>query len=71
MISFIYFRALVGNVNYFGGPGTTCAKYSSHLEELEQSNAGAMIVIISDLWLDKIQVCFAGKGYFTFGFSMA
>ncbi|KAL7635547.1 UNVERIFIED_CONTAM: hypothetical protein RMT77_014616 [Armadillidium vulgare] len=49
-------RALVGNVNYFGGPGTTCAKYNHHLEELEQSNAGAMIVIISDLWLDKIQV---------------
>lgn len=61
MNSFTYFRALVGNVNYFGGPGTTCAKYNHHLEELEQSNAGAMIVIISDLWLDKIQVCFGSK----------
>ncbi|MCL4134923.1 UNVERIFIED_CONTAM: hypothetical protein GTU68_064450, partial [Idotea baltica] len=49
-------RALLGNGNYFGGAGTTCAKTSRQLQEFESANTDAMIVFISDLWLDKIQV---------------
>ncbi|KAK3859123.1 hypothetical protein Pcinc_034724 [Petrolisthes cinctipes] len=49
-------RALLGNVNYFGGPGDRCAKSDNRLLQLEHSNTSAMFVILADLWLDKIKV---------------
>ncbi|KAA0202584.1 hypothetical protein HAZT_HAZT008964, partial [Hyalella azteca] len=47
--------ALLGNVNYFGGAGTTCAKYSQKLVAAQRKKE-AMFVILSDVWLDKIAV---------------
>lgn len=48
-------RALLGNVNYFGGPGSGCAKYCAKLQAA-QGKREAMFVILSDVWLDKIPV---------------
>ncbi|XP_076060559.1 DNA polymerase epsilon subunit 2 [Oratosquilla oratoria] len=49
-------RAMLGNVNYFGGEGTVCAKSVERLREAELENNEAMFVIISDVWLDSIKV---------------
>ncbi|CAL4077086.1 unnamed protein product, partial [Meganyctiphanes norvegica] len=49
-------RALLGNINYFGGPDTDCAKNNVKLQTAERENKDAMIVFLSDLWLDRIKV---------------
>ncbi|KAK1792981.1 hypothetical protein P4O66_001703 [Electrophorus voltai] len=54
LISFA--RAYYGNVNFFGGPSTTTVKASAKLKQLEEENEDAMFVIVSDLWLDSVEV---------------
>ncbi|KAK2843141.1 hypothetical protein Q7C36_011356 [Tachysurus vachellii] len=49
-------RAYYGNVNFFGGPSTIAVKASTKLKQLEEENVDAMFVIISDLWLDSVEV---------------
>lgn len=49
-------RALLGNVNYFGGQGNVCAKNVLKLQQAEQENQESMFVVMSDVWLDKIKV---------------
>ncbi|KAK8728709.1 hypothetical protein OTU49_009106 [Cherax quadricarinatus] len=49
-------RALMGNINYFGGQGSVCSKNVIKLQQAEQENKDAMFVILSDVWLDKIKV---------------
>ncbi|XP_035388712.1 DNA polymerase epsilon subunit 2 isoform X3 [Electrophorus electricus] len=49
-------RAYYGNVNFFGGPSTTTVKASAKLKQLEEENEDAMFVIVSDLWLDSVEV---------------
>uniref|UniRef100_A0AAQ6ANL1 DNA polymerase epsilon subunit n=1 Tax=Amphiprion ocellaris TaxID=80972 RepID=A0AAQ6ANL1_AMPOC len=49
-------RAYYGNLNFFGGPSTTSVKASSKLKQLEEENEDAMFVIISDVWLDSVEV---------------
>lgn len=49
-------RALLGNVNYFGGPETVCAKNVAKRQTAEKENQDAMLVFLSDLWLDKMKV---------------
>ncbi|XP_078671790.1 DNA polymerase epsilon subunit 2-like [Branchiostoma floridae x Branchiostoma belcheri] len=59
-------RAYFGNINFFGGPSATCAKASTKLRVLERENEDAMIVFLSDVWLDdskvmeKLRVLFTG-----------
>jgi len=48
-------RAMLGNVNYFGGPGTGCAKYCERMQAAE-GRREAMFVLMSDVWLDKVRV---------------
>ncbi|XP_008309347.1 DNA polymerase epsilon subunit 2 [Cynoglossus semilaevis] len=49
-------RAYYGNINFFGGPSTTSVKASAKLKKLEEENEDAMFVIISDVWLDSVEV---------------
>ncbi|XP_066947296.1 DNA polymerase epsilon subunit 2 isoform X1 [Macrobrachium rosenbergii] len=49
-------RAYLGNINYFGGPGDTCAKNNLKLQQAERDSKDAMMVLLSDVWLDKIKV---------------
>ncbi|KAF7656627.1 hypothetical protein LDENG_00038700 [Lucifuga dentata] len=49
-------RAYYGNVNFFGGPSTTSVKTSAKLKQLEEENEDAMFVIVSDVWLDSVEV---------------
>ncbi|TSW08324.1 DNA polymerase epsilon subunit 2 [Bagarius yarrelli] len=49
-------RAYYGNANFFGGPSTIAVKASAKLKQLEEENVDAMFVIISDLWLDSVEV---------------
>ncbi|XP_066539061.1 DNA polymerase epsilon subunit 2 [Hoplias malabaricus] len=49
-------RAYYGNVNFFGGPSATAVKASAKLKQLEEENEDAMFVIVSDLWLDSVEV---------------
>ncbi|MEQ2187416.1 hypothetical protein GOODEAATRI_004518, partial [Goodea atripinnis] len=49
-------RAYYGNINFFGGPSTTSVKASSRLKQLEEENEDAMFVIVSDVWLDSVEV---------------
>ncbi|XP_017569299.1 DNA polymerase epsilon subunit 2 isoform X1 [Pygocentrus nattereri] len=49
-------RAYYGNVNFFGGPSTTAVKASAKLKQLEEENEDAMFVIVSDMWLDSVEV---------------
>ncbi|CAH1262221.1 POLE2 [Branchiostoma lanceolatum] len=59
-------RAYFGNINFFGGPSATCAKASTKLRVMERENEDAMIVFLSDVWLDdskvmeKLRVLFTG-----------
>lgn len=55
-MSFVTHRALLGNVNYFGGQGNVCAKNVLKLQQAEQENQESMFVVMSDVWLDKIKV---------------
>jgi DNA polymerase epsilon subunit 2 len=43
-------------VNFFGGPSTTSVKASAKLKQLEEENEDAMFVVVSDLWLDSVEV---------------
>ena len=49
-------RSCFGNINFFGGPSTTCVKVSTKLQEIEAANEDAMFVFISDVWLDDVKV---------------
>lgn len=49
-------RAYFGNLNFFGGPGEGSAASSAALVELEQRNPDAMLVFVSDVWLDQATV---------------
>uniref|UniRef100_A0A3Q2PCT3 DNA polymerase II subunit 2 n=1 Tax=Fundulus heteroclitus TaxID=8078 RepID=A0A3Q2PCT3_FUNHE len=49
-------RAYYGNINFFGGPSTTSVKASSKLKQLEEENEDAMFVVVSDVWLDSVEV---------------
>uniref|UniRef100_A0A4W5NBE9 DNA polymerase epsilon subunit n=1 Tax=Hucho hucho TaxID=62062 RepID=A0A4W5NBE9_9TELE len=49
-------RAYYGNVNFFGGPSTTSVKASAKLKQLEEENEDAMFVVVSDVWLDSVEV---------------
>ena len=59
-------RNYFGSINFFGGPSAVCAKSSNKLKQIEEENEDAMIVILSDVWLDhvkvmdKLKVLFAG-----------
>lgn len=50
------YRAYYGNINFFGGPSTTSVKASAKLKQLEEENEDAMFVIVSDVWLDNVEV---------------
>ena len=52
----VNFRSYFGNLNFFGGPSQMCAKSSSRLQQIEQDNEDAMFVIVSDIWLDQVNV---------------
>lgn len=43
-------------MNFFGGPSSTSVKASAKLKQLEKENEDAMFVIISDVWLDDVEV---------------
>ena len=49
-------RAYYGNLNFFGGPSTTSVKASAKLKHLEEENEDAMFVVLSDVWLDSVEV---------------
>ncbi|XP_051761811.1 DNA polymerase epsilon subunit 2-like isoform X2 [Ctenopharyngodon idella] len=49
-------RAYYGNINFFGGPSTTAVKASAKLKQLEEENEDAMFVMVSDVWLDSVEV---------------
>ncbi|KAI2654017.1 DNA polymerase epsilon subunit 2 [Labeo rohita] len=49
-------RAYYGNINFFGGPSSTAVKASAKLKQLEEENEDAMFVIVSDVWLDSVEV---------------
>ncbi|CAM4641590.1 unnamed protein product [Leuciscus chuanchicus] len=48
--------AYYGNINFFGGPSTTAVKASAKLKQLEEENEDAMFVMVSDVWLDSVEV---------------
>ncbi|XP_051833879.1 DNA polymerase epsilon subunit 2 [Antechinus flavipes] len=49
-------RAYYGNVNFFGGPTSTSVKASAKLKHLEEENEDTMFVLVSDVWLDQVEV---------------
>ncbi|XP_029349888.1 DNA polymerase epsilon subunit 2 [Echeneis naucrates] len=49
-------RAYYGNMNFFGGPSNTSVKASVKLKQLEEENDDAMFIIVSDVWLDNVEV---------------
>nr|XP_020860447.1 DNA polymerase epsilon subunit 2 isoform X2 [Phascolarctos cinereus] len=49
-------RAYYGNVNFFGGPTSTSVKASAKLKQLEEENEDTMFVLVSDVWLDQVEV---------------
>ncbi|KAG1952316.1 DNA polymerase epsilon subunit [Pimephales promelas] len=49
-------RAYYGNINFFGGPSTTAVQASAKLKQLEEENEDAMFVMVSDVWLDRVEV---------------
>ncbi|XP_003962556.2 DNA polymerase epsilon subunit 2 isoform X1 [Takifugu rubripes] len=49
-------RAYYGSMNFFGGPSSTSVKASAKLKQLEEENEDAMFVILSDVWLDNVEV---------------
>lgn len=51
-------RDYFGNANTFGGPSEISLTQSASLLKIQQENPHAMIVFLSDVWLDKIQVNF-------------
>ncbi|XP_068948076.1 DNA polymerase epsilon subunit 2 isoform X4 [Petaurus breviceps papuanus] len=49
-------RAYYGNINFFGGPTSTSLKASAKLKQLEEENEDTMFVLVSDVWLDQVEV---------------
>lgn len=49
-------RSYFGNVNFFGGPSPIAAKSSVKLQAMLTENPGAMLVFISDLFLNDAKV---------------
>ncbi|XP_074654952.1 DNA polymerase epsilon subunit 2-like [Tubulanus polymorphus] len=49
-------RAYFGNINFFGGQSATSVKASVKLQNIEKENEDAMIVFLSDVWLDDLKV---------------
>ncbi|UYV60322.1 POLE2 [Cordylochernes scorpioides] len=49
-------RQHFGTANLFGGPSSTTVKTNEKMRRLEANNPDAMIVILSDVWLDQIKV---------------
>ncbi len=46
-------RSVFGTQNYFGGPLEVAPKAANQLLQIEASDDSAMMVFVSDLWLDK------------------
>ncbi|XP_020781748.2 DNA polymerase epsilon subunit 2 [Boleophthalmus pectinirostris] len=49
-------RAYYGDLNFFGGPSNLSVKASAKLKQLEEENEDAMFVLVSDVWLDSVEV---------------
>ena len=49
-------RNYFGSVNFFGGPSPVCAKSSEKLQSMLLENSEAMIVFVSDVFLDDSRV---------------
>ncbi|XP_043088331.1 DNA polymerase epsilon subunit 2 [Puntigrus tetrazona] len=49
-------RAYYGDINFFGGPSSNAVKASAKLKQLEEENEDAMFVMVSDVWLDSVEV---------------
>jgi len=49
-------RTYFGNANFFGGPSSSSLKNSAKLKLLEDQNPDAMMVVLSDVWLDQVRV---------------
>uniref|UniRef100_A0A3B3ZDZ6 DNA polymerase II subunit 2 n=1 Tax=Periophthalmus magnuspinnatus TaxID=409849 RepID=A0A3B3ZDZ6_9GOBI len=49
-------RAYYGDINFFGGPSNLSVKASAKLKQLEDENEDAMFVLVSDVWLDSVEV---------------
>ncbi|CAL9687055.1 unnamed protein product [Knipowitschia caucasica] len=49
-------RAYYGDINFFGGPSNISVKASAKLKQLEEENEDAMFVLVSDVWLDSVEV---------------
>lgn len=49
-------RGFFGNVNFFGGPSVVCAKSSVKLQAMLKENTSAMLVFLSDVYLDDAKV---------------
>eukprot|EP00794_Sanderia_malayensis_P000497 gene497-1143_t len=49
-------RSHFGNINFFGGPSSTCVAVSDKLKQIENENQDAMFVFLSDVWLDQPKV---------------
>lgn len=49
-----FYSAYYGNINFFGGKSELCAKSSNKLLQIEKENEDAMLVLISDVWLDEV-----------------
>lgn len=49
-------RSYFGNVNFFGGPSSTCAKNSVKLQAMMKEHPDSMFVFLSDIHLDDPRV---------------
>lgn len=49
-------RMSMKNENYFGGSARKNVKTDPQLHQLEKENGEAMFVVLSDVWLDKLEV---------------
>lgn len=49
-------RLYFGNINFFGGPSSICAKSSVKLQAMLEEHSTAMLVFLSDVHLDDPQV---------------
>ena len=58
-------RKYFGNVNFFGGSSPVCAKASVKLQAMLDKNQGAMLVFLSDVFLDDLVVLEKLKAMFT------
>ena len=49
-------RSYFGSTNFFGGPLEISSKTDKRLIQLEAQDDSAMLVFLSDVWLDKPEV---------------